>query len=158
MRLTAALFLALAACQGTPDTTNDTDGAADPATPEAWIDALAADGPYHVGFRETSITYTDLLGMPRTMRVDLWYPTDATTGAEASYLGGAIPAPGIWLEATPSAGKFPLLVFSHGHQGGPENLSTTLTHMVTHGWVAVAPGAREPSTKPGVWIWLTART
>lgn len=140
MRLISALALVLTACDGAPDASDDTDTtAADPATPEAWRDALAAEGPFHVGFRETQITYTDLSGASRTMRVNLWYPTDATTGADASYLGGLIPAPGIWLDATPSAGEFPLVIFSHGHQGGPENISMTLTHMVTHGWVAVAP-------------------
>jgi predicted dienelactone hydrolase len=140
MRLIAALAFALTACQGTPDDAEDTDvAAADPATPEAWIDALAAAGPYQVGFRETSVTYTDKLGQERTLRVDVWYPTNATSGAEASYLGGAIPAPGIWLEAEPAPGEFPLVLFSHGHQGGAENLSRTFDHMVTHGWVVVAP-------------------
>lgn len=30
---------------------------------------------------------------------------------------------------------------------------TSVTITVPTGWVAVAPGVREPSTKPGVWIW-----
>lgn len=141
MRLILLCVAVLGACNPSDDQTGDTDDTdvPDPTTAEAWRDQLAADGPYHVGFREISVTYVDLLGESRTLRVDVWYPTDATTGEEAAYLGGAIAAPGVFAEPTVAPGSFPLVIFSHGHQGQPENLSRTFTHMVTHGWVAVAP-------------------
>ena len=79
---------------------------------------------------------------PRTVPVNLWYPTDATTGDPAVYID-------LWTDpqslvdapfADPSPGcKLPLVVYSHGSQAWGGNESPILRHLVAQGWVAAAP-------------------
>jgi predicted dienelactone hydrolase len=127
----AALLSTLLAACAPPD-----EGDAPP--PPDPVEALAAPGPYRAGYVETELTYTHPISGPRTMRLAVWYPTTATEGGEVRYQG-AFPAPGV-LDAPPIAdGPFPLAVFSHGHQGLAESAGQLMAHLVTHGFLAVAP-------------------
>src|SRR5262245_18025809 len=89
-----------------------TDGK--PETGEAEPLALDEAGPWRVGYRESSVPYADPDGEgERTLRLALWFPTEDESGAEARYMG-AIAAPGVYQDAGPAAGPFPLAIFSHG--------------------------------------------
>lgn len=82
------------------------------------------------------------LDTPRTVPVNLWYPTDAAEGEAATYIdtwsdpASFIDAP----FADPAPGcKLPLLVYSHGSQAWGGNESPLFRHLVAQGWVAAAP-------------------
>lgn len=95
---------------------------------------LAEAGPYRAGYRKVETSYGD-----RTLPLALWYPTDATTGAEVKYRG-AFAAPGVLDDPAPAAGgPWPVVVFSHGHQAYAETLGHVSAHLATHGFVVAAP-------------------
>lgn len=113
----------------------DDSGTGDSAVAER----LAAPGPWAVGYRESAVTYADPAGEgDRTLRLAVWYPSDATSGITATY-AGIWPSAVAWSEAAVATGAFPVVVFSHGHQGYAENSSFLMEHFASHGWVAVAP-------------------
>lgn len=128
------LMLGLWACQ--PEDTAPVDDTAPELPP---VEAAEAPGPYGAGYRESSVTYDPGDGSgSRTLRLAMWYPSDETTGDEVKY-AGVFAAPGV-IDAPPAAaGPFPLVVFSHGHQGMAENLGSVMQHLATRGYVAVAP-------------------
>lgn len=114
------------------------DTAAD--TPVDLVASLADAGPWNVGYRESSVTYADpVAGGERTLRLALWFPTDAESGGDAAYLGGAIPAEGVLDDPEPAAGTLPVVLFSHGHQGYAENSGFLMEHLASHGYAVAAP-------------------
>lgn len=115
-------------------------GTARDTAPVDVVAALAAPGPYAVGYRESAVGYPDPAhpGADRTLRLAVWYPTPDTAGTDAVY-AQFYPAPGVWDHATVSPGLFPLAVFSHGHQGYAEYSSFLMTHLASHGWIVAAP-------------------
>lgn len=136
----------LLACQSDGPAKDDTATADAPAT----VDELGAPGPYAVGYRQEEVAYTDPAGEPRTLRLALWWPTDAASGAEAAYWNGAVPAgPGVYADAAVATGPFPLAVFSHGHQGYAENSSFLMEHLASHGWIVAAPDHTGNTTLDG---------
>jgi predicted dienelactone hydrolase len=112
---------------------SDTDAVFDPQS-------LADDGPYTVGYREDTVTYDHpIAGGERSLRLAVWWPSDDVTGTEVRY-DLAFPAPGVFGNAGVAAGgPFPLIVFSHGHQGFAENSAFLMRHLASHGFVVVAP-------------------
>lgn len=101
--------------------------------------ALDEPGPYHVGYRQSSVRYADPDGEgERTLRLALWFPTTLEGGPEAAYMG-VIDAPGVLDDPTPADGPFPLVLFSHGHQGYAENSGFLMTHLASHGFLVAAP-------------------
>ncbi|KHK92234.1 alpha/beta hydrolase family protein [Novosphingobium malaysiense] len=69
----------------------------------------------------------------RRLDVMIWYP--ATDGA-----GGREPAGDVVLEdAPPAAGRRPLLIYSHGTNGRPDNAMGIVRALVRHGYVVAAP-------------------
>lgn len=129
------LALVFLACHADPVET----GA--PAEEEDLLTVLTEPGPYAVGYRESELSYPDPAtdgATERTLRLALWYPTPDTTGDEVRYMG-AFEAPGVLGDASVAEGAFPLVVFSHGHQGYAENSSFLMVHLASHGFVAVAP-------------------
>jgi len=82
------------------------------------------------------------LDAPRTVPVHVWYPTDATDGDPAMYMG-AVEDPAAFddapLAAPPAQCRMPLLVYSHGSQAWAGNNSPVLRHLVAQGWVVAAP-------------------
>ncbi|MCB9675888.1 MAG: hypothetical protein H6737_12270 [Alphaproteobacteria bacterium] len=124
-----ATSLVLAACKAEPQDS-------DPA-PEDLSVTLLANGPYGVGYVEQSVTYDPGDG-PRTLRLAVWYPSDTHEGPELRYQG-AFPAPGVIGDAPVADGPFPLVVYSHGHQGYAEASGRIVSQLVSHGYVVASP-------------------
>jgi len=106
---------------------------------------VAERGPHPVGVVTTEIESP--AGSGRKLPVDVWYPAAAEhAGADAAdrstaehsfgQLHRAIPqaAP-----ATPAAGGFPLLGFSHGNSGLRQQSTFLTTHLASWGCVVVSP-------------------
>jgi predicted dienelactone hydrolase len=126
-------------------TGGEANGGANPPdagpTPDAGPAALDAPGPYHVGYRQSEITYQPIGAEgPRTLRLALWYPTDDTEGRATSYLLGRIQRPEVFTDAGLAAGDaFPVLVFSHGSGGLAEQSVFFTEFFASHGFVVASP-------------------
>jgi predicted dienelactone hydrolase len=132
MRHVAVVGGLLTACGGGADP-SDT---ADPVDP---IAALVAPGSYGVGYRELEVQYNEsVTGDVRILRLPVWYPSSDTEGTPTAYQG-LFDAPGVWSDATLAEGTFPLVVFSHGHQGYSEVSGFLLSHFASRGWIVAAP-------------------
>ncbi len=112
----------------------------------------AAQGEFGVGRR--TVTVVDGTNGDRSLTVDIWYPTDATSGAPSTYTF----APGIQYDsavaldspAVSSGGPFPLAVYSHG-SGGLRYVASYFTEtLASHGVVVVAPDHAGNTTLDGV--------
>lgn len=100
-------------------------------------------GPFHVGYRKVLLTYqAPGVEAPRTITVNVWYPTDGTGGAGASYLG-IFPDADSQEDAAPAAPLsdcgYPVLAYSHGSQGFGGGAAFMMRYFASHGWVGVAP-------------------
>lgn len=164
-RPTAALALGLAllvaACSsGSSDGSSvDADGSATAAptsAPAALAPAYAEQGPNEVGVHT--------LALDDGRRVLVWYPA-AASAAEApnetfdiaSLLSPELQAqidadlrPQYEIEAHPGAepagdGPYPVVLFSHGFAGYPEQSADLVTHLASWGFVVVAPAHVERS-------------
>jgi len=119
--------------------------AADTGAPEAgapaWsVAALGAPGPHGVGYVEHAVVYTEPLhGGSRTLRLAVWYPSSADTAATEIRYNGAFLRTRAAVDAPPAAGAFPLVLYSHGHQGFAEASSFLAHHLASHGHVVLAP-------------------
>ena len=121
------MLVLLLACKPSPSTE---------PTPDVPIeDELTEVGPYGVGYREVTIEY-DAAGA-RSLRTATWYPTDAAPGAAFKYFG-LFDAPGVVPDADPAQGDFPVIVYSHGHQGFAEASGRIVADLVRHGHIVVA--------------------
>src|SRR5262249_21148741 len=99
--------------------------------------------PFHVGYRSWTVTYNaPAQADPRTITVDVWYPTLDADGPHPVYLKlfedddvieGASLAPPV----DPSG--YPVHVYSHGSYGFGGTSSDLMHYFASHGWVAVAP-------------------
>ena len=126
-------------CSGSPlKPVIDTGGEA--MDPLSW--SLTEPGPFSVGFESWEVTYTPGEGVvDRTVRINLWYPTNETTGNPAAYtfgvdplsIAGAEPAPPVHVDG------YPLHTFSHGDRSFGEATAFMNRHMASHGWVTVTP-------------------
>ena len=100
-------------------------------------------GPWKVGYRTTDVTY-DPPGAPagRTIKIHVWYPSTVSEGEHPRWYGifsdpvAVIDAP---LAPVPWAGKWPVFVHSHGHQGYAGNSSFVHRYFASHGWVVAVP-------------------
>ena len=99
-------------------------------------------GPYQVGHMLLEHTYEPISDQaPRTIFIDVWYPTQETSGDVASYLYGtdehamaqAAPARSIY------EGGYPVHVHSHGYRAWGASSAFLMRHFASHGWIAVAP-------------------
>lgn len=140
MGIEAVIWLLLACADKSAD---------DSAAPVDLVASLASPGPYQVGYHSEEISYPDTVsGADRALRLTMWYPTEDTSGADAEYL---VPQedPGAWQDAGPADGPFPLVIFSHGHQGFAENSSFLMEHLASHGYAVVAPDHTDNTTFDG---------
>jgi dienelactone hydrolase len=157
-----ALALGLAACSSPSGTTSaPSTGLHDavPATPSSATDtAFAANGPYKPGVAfETT---------PEGDTVVIYYPVDASatvgkptytinllrwfTGSPTAPIPAGLPTTLPTTLATDaytgvpvsSHGPFPVVLFSHGYGGYPEQSSFLTDHLATWGFVVVAPDHR----------------
>jgi len=125
---------------------------ADPSDDTGFVDevdlvtSLVDPGPYRVGYRASEVTYSDDVSTERSLRLALWFPTEATSGGNAAYLGGAIAAPDVLDDPAPAPGPRPVVLFSHGHQGFAENSAFLMEHLASHGFVVAAPDHTDNTT------------
>ena len=127
-----------------------------------------AKGPYFVGTQNFQIVdtsramwFSENIKGSRKLSVKIWYPTDNITSLKrAPYLnkykliGSAISklfgvpialmnrAGGVkcnsWLNAVPANGRFPLIVYSHGHQSIKVANTSQAEEMASNGYIVVA--------------------
>lgn len=79
----------------------------------------------------------------RSLPVDVWYPTDATTGDAAIYTfipGVSLPSDTAFEGASIAAGgPFPVIVYSHG-SGGQSYIASFFTEtLASYGFIVIAP-------------------
>lgn len=119
--LAAALLIAVSACQ-----------AAHAATPEALSRAVgvAPVTPYPVGVRTLDLAR----GADRPLPTTVWYPADGRRAGEPARK-----------DARPAAGRFPIVLFSHGLGSSPQLFSALLGRWASAGFVVAAPAY--PHTK-----------
>jgi predicted dienelactone hydrolase len=77
-------------------------------------------------------SYTGVDGDDRPLDTTIWYPTQAP-GTEDRNLGGTLDAP------LAKGGPFPLIAFSHGSGGEPNQSRYLVQYLASHGFVVVAP-------------------
>ena len=135
---TATLLLMVTGCPSSPDSAStDTATAVDW---QAWD--IEVSGPFSVGHITIEHTYVAFAGdEPRTIPIDIWYPTADSTGEDATYVYGvdeeafenATPAPAVHEHG------YPIHMHSHGFQGWGATSAFLMRHFASHGWIAVAP-------------------
>ena len=125
------------------DTGDTSTGEADAGHPSfAW--AVEQAGPHQIGYKRVEITYEGAGGIgKRTVPLHIWYPTDATSGKHPDPYGGILPDPHSWVDvpaAKPDDGaSWPVMVYSHGHQGFAGSTAFIPWHFASHGWIVAAP-------------------
>ena len=132
-------------------------------------DIAKAKGKYAVGTQNIYVVdstramwFTDGIKGPRELSVKVWYPADDYQLAEkASYVENqellsealskslGVPralmkrADGIkcnsWLESMPATGKFPILIYSHGHQSLKIANTFQAEELASNGYIVIAP-------------------
>jgi dienelactone hydrolase len=158
--LAAAALCATLVAAGACSSSSKTSAGTATSTTVAATDTAeyAKRGPYAVGF--TALRLAD------GRRVVVWYPADGAATAshqrESIDVGGMLsPALQAKIPAsyrvkyvvdafgnTPPAtspGKYPLVIFSHGFAGFPEQSVTLTTHLASWGFVVAAPNHVERS-------------
>ena len=100
-------------------------------------------GPYRVGHRTLVVSYLPVAtGEPREIPLQLWYPTEATSGEPVLYLDaftdddalGSAP-----LAAALDGRSLPLHVHTHGNLGWGGLADHIAARFASHGWVIAAP-------------------
>ncbi len=135
------IFGLLAGCAKTADTAEDVD----------LLTRLTSRGPYGIGYRTGEVVYPDPdPGAPgdRSLRLALWYPSDATSGTSVDRYDSVFPAEeDVWADAPVAAGgALPVLVFSHGSQAYAEAAAFLMSHFASHGWLVIAPDHTDNTT------------
>jgi predicted dienelactone hydrolase len=100
-------------------------------------------GPFQAGFHSVEITYTPGPGLEaRQITVNVWYPTEVTSGIEARYMD-AFPDAEAFVDAplapAMNGATYPVHVYSHGHRGFGGTSAFLMRHFASHGWMVVAP-------------------
>ena len=130
-----------------------------PAGP-GWALDPSVNGPYPVGVRTHTVDLLDHLGNPRTIRVEVWYPTtdeyadgpfdaidfyaDAPEDLKSVVEQYREQLPSIQVDVTRDAppriadGPFPLVVFSHGAYGVRFQSVFFTVPLASHGYVVVS--------------------
>lgn len=112
-------------------------------SPPPWVDHdITTAGPFSVGHIQYTHEYTPLEDQPnRSIVIDIWYPTDDTSGEEGQYLYGVDPL--IFEDASIATSiyeeGYPIHLHSHGYRGWGATSSTLMRHFASHGWISIAP-------------------
>ena len=123
-----------AATNNGAETNNGEDGPAQRVLPPGpW--SAEAYGYYGVGATSTEVSTTASDGEARQFRVAIWYPTLDEDAARPDGTG-----PAARIDATVAlTAPAPVMVFSHGSGGFPEQSTFLTDFFVSHGWIVVAP-------------------
>jgi predicted dienelactone hydrolase len=132
------LWLGLIGC--TADKAEDSASARVEVDPLDW--PVGEVGPYGVGYRSFDWSYSPGVDFAdRTIRINLWYPTEDTEGPEAAYTvgidSGAIEDAA--LADSVYSGGHPVHVHSHGYRGYGATSAFLARYFASHGIVTVAP-------------------
>ena len=126
-----------------------------PSRPVVDSPELASLGPYAVGVRTTTLTENNAVdvvapGTERPMTVDLWYPATVKPGAKPEVYSASLesvpPNPpvrftiqGLAVRDAPArAGRYPLVVVSHGRSNPTIALSWLTENLASKGYVVAA--------------------
>lgn len=140
-----------------------------PSRPGIDAPELARLGHFQVGVRTMTLVHAaqaDVLAWDpatgtapkrdRELVVDLWYPADVAEGAAPETYSGSLPAeppappshftiPGIAVrDAPPAAGRFPLVVVSHGYSNAAIAFSWLTENLASKGYVVAAIRHEDP--------------
>ncbi len=104
---------------------------------------ISEAGPFNVGYESFPITYQPTAeASPRTITVNVWYPTHDTEGTPATYIG-IFPDADSWVHASLapplSSCGYPTIEFSHGDVAWGGSSAYMMRHFASHGWVGIAP-------------------
>ncbi len=141
-----------------------------PSRPDIDAPELAHLGPFKVGFRTIAlvdVAQVDVLAFDsasgvapkrdRALTVDLWYPADVPAAASPETYSGSLPAeppapptrftiPGIAVRnADPVAGRFPLVIVSHGYSNETVAMSWLTENLASKGYVVAAIRHGDPA-------------
>jgi len=115
-----------------------------PSIPAADAPQLAALGANPVGLQSTTVT---VAGTARSLAVTVWYPA-LHGGTSTTYRRHLEPATGAALDittegiavadATPAAGRFPLVVISHGFGGWAAGMTYLAENLASKGYVVAS--------------------
>ncbi|MEH1168577.1 chlorophyllase [Micromonospora sp. CPCC 205539] len=124
--VSALLMAGLVGCSGEAEPTGGRPAPVEPqpaATPTPRVPAgKAPERGFAVGVRQLKL---DRDG--RALPVTLWYPATGKSGGTAKR------------SATAASGRFPVVMFSHGLGGRPDDYATLLTRWAAAGFVVAAP-------------------
>src|SRR6185369_2678714 len=93
-------------------------------------------GPYVPGVRVITFTKQSAVdpGETRVLDTDIWYPAPPGSAPVDGGLDGVVDAP-----VDPSGGPYPVVMFSHGSCGHPNQSSFLWPLVASYGFVVVAP-------------------
>jgi predicted dienelactone hydrolase len=98
----------------------------------------AERGPHPVGVASISVPSPSHQTPDRELATEIWYPAaDPTSGSQAAHPLNRPHAANA--DASPSAGPYPLVVFSHGNSGLRHQSTFLTTHLASWGFVVAAP-------------------
>lgn len=127
-------MLLLLACTPTTEDTGTPD-------PLSW--SVDQDGPYNVGFRLLELTYAPTgRDEPRSIVVNLWYPTQDSSGSSGIYYEAFEDDRVIRdaeLAPMAHAESYPVHIHSHGYSGYGASSAFLMRRYASHGWVVAAP-------------------
>lgn len=125
---------------GCSSKSSDSGSSGETVDPLQW--SLDEPGPYSTGFQSWDVTYSPGDSFPeRTIRLNLWYPTEDEEGPPAEYTIGVDELSFANANPAPPAHEagYPVHAYSHGFRGYGEASAFMSRHMASHGWVTVAP-------------------
>ncbi|MEO8603120.1 MAG: dienelactone hydrolase family protein [bacterium] len=93
-------------------------------------------GPYAPGFRTIQYSKDSVAspGTPRLLPTSIWYPAAAGSGPISATTGGVDNAP-----LATTGGPYPLVLFSHGSCGYPQQSKFLTPLLASYGFIVVAP-------------------
>ena len=95
-----------------------------------------------MGHKSGETQYRDPLGQDIILPLDIWYPTEDSSGEDATYFD-TFNDDLAWAEASLADAihndGHPVLVFSHGSNLYGASSAFLMRHFASHGWVTVAP-------------------
>lgn len=135
-RQTAALFAGDPGAAAGDANADARATAADLAATLADMRSPVQPGPWGVGLQRITVSKPSVTepGVTRTLESRIWYPADPAVAAFDRRPSGTTNAP-----RAPGLTRVPLLVFSHGSCGIPNQSVFLTARLASHGFVVVAP-------------------